>query len=164
MFKYALMIIMITVTVNARNFNIIPVLQRLEGCELTAYKDLGGDYHVGFGTPSYAGERITRKEAVKRAVDHINRIKQTLNETVEPDLSHNQQVALISFIYNIGEYHWKHSTVRKVINKKRFDLVPWAMSMWNKITINGHKRVCPGLIKRRQYEIRIWSDNYQNVN
>jgi GH24 family phage-related lysozyme (muramidase) len=99
-------------------------------------------YSIGFGTISYAGERISYEEAKARSMEFIEReIKEM--ERLYPKwnyLNHNQKIAVLDFGYQYGvggflnnsfrrnidnntnlDYAWADSTPYKSRNRKRID-------------------------------------------
>ena len=59
--------------------------------------------------------------------------------------------ALTDFAYNLGLGQLKASTLRKRVNAGRWDAVPGELRKW----VRGGGRVLPGLVKRREAEIRL---------
>ena len=84
---------------------------------------------------------------------------------VKVPLTDNQFAALVSLCFNIGSQAFRDSSVVRVLNKGEYSLVPGFMRLWNKITVKEiqpdgsvkkKKVVSPGLIKRREAEIKLW--------
>lgn len=67
---------------------------------LTAYWDHKG-YSIGCGTPSYEGERITRKEALRRYYEYVDK-RIDLVKRDFPKIQGNKQTALVSLAGNNG--------------------------------------------------------------
>lgn len=74
---------------------------------------------------------------------------------IEVDLPDHKWVALVSWVFNLGAHNLDISTLRRVINRKQWGLVPEQWARWNKA--GGH--VLPGLTLRRQDELRVWNGN-----
>ncbi len=71
---------------------------RYEGYNPNAYWDVKW-YSIGYGTPSFKGEKISKAEAKKRFEIRLNDVvSKVMNDF--PDLSVKQQTALVSLAYN----------------------------------------------------------------
>ena len=87
-----------------------------------------------------------------------------VNDSVTVPLTDNQFAALVSLAFNIGSEGFKTSSVVRVLNQGRYDLVPGFMRMWNKITVQvcdvdgckKVKKVSKGLVNRREKEVALW--------
>lgn len=93
---------------------IIDIIKSFEGCRLTAYKDTGGVWTIGYGTTS-ADKKITGTDIYKGLqIDEKtaeNWFKLSMNEKYGPNVewfnyeynwTQNEYDALCSFAYNIG--------------------------------------------------------------
>jgi lysozyme len=88
----------------------------------------------------------------------------TVESCVTVPLTDNQFAALVSLCFNIGATAFKNSSVVRVLNQGSYQLVPGLMRLWNKITVevcgaegcSKVKKVSPGLVKRREAEIKLW--------
>jgi GH24 family phage-related lysozyme (muramidase) len=66
--------------------------------------------------------------------------------------------------FNIGESGFKNSSALKMINNSSlksvngYGSVEKAWKAWNKETVNDNKQVSQGLINRRKYEWKIYSE------
>lgn len=79
--------------------------------------------------------------------------------------SDNQFCSLVSLAFNIGNTEFRDSSVVRVLNQGRYDLVPGFFRLFNKVTkiycmpeggCKPIKEVDQGLIKRREAEIKLW--------
>jgi lysozyme len=59
--------------------------------------------------------------------------------------------ALIDFAFNLGTGALQMSTLRKRVNARQWDAVPAELRKW----VIGGGRVLPGLVRRREAEIRV---------
>lgn len=111
-------------SVIARSAELIARYEAPNWPPLEAYPDTKG-WSIGYGTRSYAGERITKQEAFRRfqaiLSDSVNRVMQAY-----PDATEDQIVWLTSIYYNCWS-GWLE--IRKygfvVINRQDFCLPPW---------------------------------------
>lgn len=72
---------------------------------LTAYPD-GPRYSIGCGTPSYKGEKITEKEALRRFKEYVD-IRVALVSKHYPKLTGDRKTAMVSLAANNGTcYYW----------------------------------------------------------
>jgi GH24 family phage-related lysozyme (muramidase) len=120
------------------------VIKKYEGFRAKAYKDLGWSwYSIWFGSRSYPGEMISKKEADRRLSSTV----QSLYQTVSTDfkLKPEQYAWLISFAYNCHNWY-------KAVAKDGLQEHP----QWCKKACTGNKcTVYPGLVKRRAEEAKL---------
>lgn len=131
------------------------LIKRFEGCKLTSYRDLRGIWTIGYGQTGsaiHSGLTITQIEADNFLKNKIHSIHNYLKTAVVVPLKQGQVDALISFIYNIGEGAFTHSTMLKCINDKRMDDAYNEFIKWDHV--NGI--VIPGLLTRRMSERSVF--------
>lgn len=75
-----------------------------------------------------------------------------VNSGIGAPLNQNQFDALVSFVFNVGRVAFFQSTLRKVLNDKKYHEVPPQLRRWNR---SGGK-IIKGLIARRENEIRLF--------
>lgn len=73
-------------------------------------------------------------------------------------LSVNQKAALIAFVFNVGVTAFSTSTLLRLLNDRNYKAVPGQLKRWNKVRNKktGALEVSPGLVSRREKEIRMW--------
>jgi len=71
---------------------------------------------------------------------------------VESDLTDGQYGALCDFVFNVGVGNFRTSTLRKRVNARDFDRVPFEFRRW--VYAGGRK--LSGLAKRREKEISLF--------
>jgi lysozyme len=81
-----------------------------------------------------------------------------------PSLNENQFSALVSFVFNCGVGALKGSTALKRIKAGDMEGGAQALTWWNKATVNGRKKVLPGLVRRREAEKQLFLDKVFNSN
>lgn len=138
----------------------VDLVKAWEGCRLTAYRDGGGAWTIGYGTTAAAGLGIKPERGMKitqaEAEDLLARGLEKFAENIRPMLRHepneNQFGAFVSLAYNIGPFAFADSTALRRYNAGDLEGVPDAIRMWNKD--NG--KVVKGLVNRREAEIRLF--------
>jgi len=61
---------------------LFPLIQEVEGLRLEAYKDGNTRYSIGYGTISFAGEKITEQEAKSRSINYLIKMFKDLNLSI----------------------------------------------------------------------------------
>lgn len=132
-----------------------------EGLRLTAYQDSEGNWTIGYGHLILPGDgiypydesrTITQARAEELRDHDMGIALGTVARYVHVPLTSNQQLALASFAYNIGETAFKNSTLVKLLNAGDFAAAAAEFPKWNKITRNGAKVTDPILVSRRARE------------
>jgi len=147
------------------------IINASEGMETKAYnKD--GKWTIGKGStihpdgrPVKKGDVIAPEQADLYARHYVyTRVVPQLRISIPTwyEMNSNQQAAIISFAYNVGEYFYNRTgfeTITKALKtKNNWGLVPSALPLYNKgmNLKTGKKEVLNGLIKRRQKEAELW--------
>ena len=133
----------------------LDLIKAHEGLRLEAYKCPGGEWTIGYGHTSLAGDpkvvrgmTIDTGEANSILVRDLQKFCGFVDSAVKVPLTPNQYSALVSFCFNVGPENFKGSSVLKMVNAKKFDLVPARLALWNK----ADGKVLPGLVRRRAEE------------
>lgn len=129
-------------------------LYQLEGVKPEAYLDIAGVPTICAGTTLDVklGQRATPQQCWDMTVEDYKRHEAYVLSAVKVTLNPNQQTALTYFCYNVGPA-CKTSTAFKKLNAGDYVGGCIAMSMWDKVTINGRKVVSKGLQNRRAAEV-----------
>lgn len=134
-------------------------LKRWEGCRLTAYKDIGGIWTIGYGSTGsnvFPGLTITQAEADRLLDQDLVRFEKTVNENVRVPINQNQYDALVSLSYNIGTTAFSRSTVLRRLNEGDYEGAADAILWWNKVK----GKVIKGLVNRRKAERELFLTPY----
>lgn len=88
------------------------LIKTWENFESQAYED-GGRWSIGYGTVSYPGEHITKKEAHNRMWRYINKnvipFLKNMENNSPLEFTPAQRSSLISLIYNVGQGQFRNS-------------------------------------------------------
>lgn len=129
------------------------LIKKYEECRLTAYKCPAGVWTIGYGTTVYPnkqpvreGDRISRAEAEAFLTMYIKQ-----NIKLPTGLNQNQQEALTSLIYNIGQGAFDRSSLKKAIIAQDWKAV---YKNWDWVTGGG--KFLRGLAKRRAEELLLF--------
>jgi len=132
-----------------------PLIMKHEGCELVCYYDTGFVPTIGYGstrglTHADVGvKRITKKQAEEMLRAELPEYERIIMRRC-PGLSLNRQIAMTSFVYNLGEsaLDGKSTQVAKHINNKKWQMAAAGMMFY----IKDNGVIFNGLIKRRTEE------------
>jgi len=133
----------------------IDLIKEHEGLRLNAYRDPVSVLTIGYGHTSmagepkvYAGQKITRAEALTILHRDINRFAVGMMKFIRVSLTQGQFDALVSLSFNIGLGAFKKSTLLRKLNAGDFEGAASEFPKWRK----AGGRVLPGLVKRRAME------------
>jgi len=131
---------------------ILDFIKQMEGCSLTPYVCPAGFWTVGYGhlckpdqTPISQGEADALLE-----LDFRKAQRSTLR--ICPSLSGDRLDAITDFTFNLGAGRLYSSTLRACINSGADSRVPTELRRW----VHGGGRILPGLVARREFEVRLW--------
>lgn len=132
-----------------------------EACRLTAYRDSGGVWTIGYGHTGpevVAGLVWTKTQCLAALVADLQVAARRLASVLHPDaitvLTEHEYAALISFVFNLGANpDW---TIWKVADAGNLEGVPPQMRRFDRAKVNGVSTVIPGLDHRRLAEIHLW--------
>jgi len=141
----------------------IDLIKEFEGLRLNAYLCPAGVWTIGYGhtRTARAGMRITKDQADLLLADDITRVVSSMMRHIRVPLDNYQYGALVSFVFNVGIGAFLGSTLLRLLNDNRHDLVPQQLMRWNKATIDGKRVELPGLTRRRAAEAQLWSKGNQ---
>lgn len=139
----------------------LDLIKEFESCRLSAYKDGGGVWTIGWGTTLYPngvkvkrGDTITQAQADAYFIDDIAERSTRLDQLLKGlTISQNQYDALLSFVYNLGVSALSKSTLLRLIKINPYHPdIRYQFSRWNKD--NG--KVVAGLTRRRKAEAELY--------
>lgn len=94
------------------------------------------------------GDKKTDAECEQLLMEDVKHAQDIVHKYVKVPLTANQEVALISFVYNVGEANFRKSTLLKLLNRGDYAGACNQMPKW--VYSKGEK--LPGLVKRRTDE------------
>lgn len=77
---------------------------------------------------------------------------QAIRNMIHVDLNQHQFDALVSFVFNVGQGNFAKSTLKKLINARRYDLAAKQFDRWR----FAKRKVMPGLVRRRAEERKLF--------
>lgn len=133
----------------------LELIEKFEGCSLTAYYDPVGVLTIGFGHTGpdvFDGETISQTQADNLLQNDLERFEKGVNDLVARDLTPNQFAALVSFAYNLGIGALQSSTLLRMVNEGNFSGAAAQFGRW--VFAGGQE--LEGLVARRQAEARLF--------
>lgn len=134
-----------------------------EGCSLTAYPD-SKSFSIGYGHYGVeAGTVWTQQQADEAFQSDMAAKAKLVQEYVKVSLTQNQFDCLCDLFYNVKLADLIGSQTLAIINSSSFSSVPDCLYRVNPETGEQHGwifadgKVDPGLIARRQGEIKFWN-------
>ncbi len=149
------------------------LLTQWEGKENKVYRDSAGLLTIGVGhlltrdeissgkilidgVPAKYESGLTDQKIDALLAHDLSWAESAVNTYIDVALNQNQFDALTSFTFNVGKQAFYSSTLRKVLNQGRYDLVPEQLARWNR----AGGKVLQGLINRRNNEIELFNGGY----
>lgn len=129
----------------------LELTKSFESCRLTAYRDSGGVWTIGFGHTGedvHPGLLITQAQADALLIQDMQVAVNAVNRLVTVSLNQNQFDALVDFTFNLGEGTLARSTLLRVLNAGNYDDAADDLLVWDHV--DG--QVVAGLLRRRRAE------------
>lgn len=145
------------------------LLTQWEGKENRVYRDSAGLLTIGVGhlltkdeitsgkiliagVPVKYESGLTDQQIDKLLEHDLSWAESAVNTYIDVELNQNQFDSLVSFTFNVGKQAFYSSTLRKVLNQGRYDLVPAQLMRW----VRAGGNVVDGLVNRRNNEIKLF--------
>ena len=137
------------------------IIAKFEGLSLVPYQDAAGYWTIGYGHKIVAGDpyypvgnvtKITQEEADRLLDEDTANAKAAVEHFVTVTLSTPQLQALTSFVFNVGESAFQHSTLLAKLNAGDY---AGAASEFDKWTHAGGQ-VLTALVSRRADEKQLF--------
>ena len=133
----------------------IDLITRWEGCKLTAYKDGGGVWTIGYGHTSAAGApevkaglKISLPDAKEIFVRDVVKYEAAVDKAINRPMTQGQFDAMVSLCYNIGPGAFAGSTLVRKFNAGDIAGAKKAFASW----VKDNGKVIKGLQNRRADE------------
>lgn len=145
----------------------LDIIKEYEGFSPVPYTCPAGLKTIGYGHVIGRGEsynRITEWQAdclfAQDIAKSIYNLQEIAPELFDDDSDVNKIVAILSFVYNIGETKFRKSTLLKRISEKNWSAAGNEILRWDKTTDpkTGNKIALAGLTKRRQAEALLFME------
>ncbi len=143
-------------TINSAGLDLI---KQFEGLALTAYRDPGGIWTIGYGhtgpvngQPIGAGMVITEATALDELAKDLTNFERGVNDLLAHDVNPNQFAALVSLAFNIGLEALAGSTLLRYVNAGEYDEAAKQFSAW----VYDDGEVLAGLVRRRLAEQQLF--------
>jgi lysozyme len=133
----------------------LALIRSFESLRLTAYRDGGGVWSIGFGHTDDVepGDTCTAQEALDWLRRDANEAEICILTSVETTLTQSQFDALCSLVFNIGCEAFENSTMLRLINAGKMDAAKGQFSRWNK----DDGKIIAGLTRRRAAEAELFA-------
>lgn len=133
----------------------LALIEQFEGCKLSAYRDTGGVWTIGYGHTHNVkpGDTCSRAQAEQWLGEDLASAENAVEHLIDTPLHDNEFAALVSFAYNVGFGAFAKSTLRTRLNRGDYACVPAFLKAW--VFDNGKK--IDGLVNRRAAEAALWS-------
>lgn len=130
------------------------LIKGYEGLRMTAHYAPTEQWTVGYGHVSTArhGMSVTEGDAERLLREDVRPIETLVADTVRAPLNQNENDALTSLIFSIGEENWRRSTVLRKLNSGDKLAAAQAFELWTKARVNGELVTLDGLVRRRAAE------------
>ena len=133
----------------------IDLITRWEGCKLTAYKDGGGVWTIGYGHTSAAGApevkaglKISLPDAKEIFVRDVVKYEAAVDKANNRPMTQGQFDAMVSLAFNVGAAGFESSTLVKKLNAHDYLGASGEFVRWNRAA--GKPML--GLTRRRAAE------------
>lgn len=133
----------------------LALIQKYEGCELTAYRCPAGVWTIGYGrtTNVKPGDTCSQAQADAWLVEEYDHFEAQVLKLVTVALSEPQRGALVSLAYNIGVSAFRKSTLLRMLNAGDYAGASCQFGRWNK----AGGKVLKGLVNRRLAETALFT-------
>jgi len=130
------------------------LIKGYEGLRMSAHYAPSEQWTVGYGHTGTArhGMSVTESDAERLLRDDVQPIEKLISDTVRAPLNQNEQDALTSLIFNIGEDNWRRSTVLRKLNEGDKLGAARGFELWTRARVNEELVMLDGLVRRRAAE------------
>jgi lysozyme len=133
----------------------LALIRSFESLRLTAYRDGGGIWSLGYGHTDDVepGDTCTEQEALDWLKRDANEAEICILTSVETTLTQSQFDALCSLVFNIGCEAFEKSTMLRLINDGHMKAAKAQFMRWN----HDNGVAVAGLTRRRAAEAALFA-------
>ena len=135
-------------------------VKRMESFRGEVYRDAGGRRTIGYGATSASlvrKEGISRADASRAVLVECQRLAGLLHKELGENLKPHEEIALVSFVYNIGWANFRRSRMYRLLKAgHRGGYVGAEFGRWVYYTRKGRKVKSEGLRIRRNAEAQMF--------
>lgn len=135
----------------------IDLIKSFEGLQTKAYVCPAGVLTIGYGHTLNVkpDQTITKEEAEKLLAEDLVKFEDAVERNIIVPLNQQQFDALVSFTFNCGAGALEKSTLRKRLNNKEDPnkVAIEELPKW----VNGDNGPLPGLVRRREAEVKLFT-------
>ena len=131
------------------------LIKCFESFRARPYYCAGGKLTIGYGTTRGVTSNmvVTHEKAIEMLHQDVEIFSESVNKYITAPLNQNQFDAIVSWVYNIGEGNFKHSTFLRFINSGKYDEAGKELLKWHFIK----KMFSSGLANRREAEYALYT-------
>lgn len=132
----------------------LKLIQFFEGGRKNAYQCPAGIWTIGYGHTKNVspGSVISMHDATLLLLEDVSSAEHSVRQNVNVPLDQSQFDALVSFVFNVGEGNFVHSTLLTCLNAGDYHGAATQLLRWNK----AKSHVLPGLSRRRKAEKHLF--------
>lgn len=132
----------------------IALIKKFEGCKLTTYKCPAGILTIGYGhtTNVNQGDAIPEEEADYLLRRDLDAAERCVNSCGAGNITQGQYDSLVSFVFNLGCFHLKSSTLLKELIAGNDMSAAQEFLKWTRAS----GKILPGLVARRKAEMELF--------
>lgn len=130
--------------------------KQFEGLNLAAYQDQVGVWTIGYGHTGpgvHGGLTITEADAELLLHSDVAGAVACVNRSVTAEITQCQFDALVDFVFNLGGASLLGSTLLRCVNAGNCEAAGPQFLLWD----HAGGRVIPGLLRRRQAELALFT-------
>ena len=147
----------VSLDLTSDGLDLTSMIRMFEGFRSAPYLDIAGIPTIGYGHTtgvSMSQAPITTAEAERLLIADLAKAEAAIDAYVTVTLNANQQMALASFIYNVGTAGFASSQALKMTNEGRIEEAAAEMLRWVHVRRgeSGRPSMEPGLLRRRELE------------
>lgn len=133
----------------------LDLIKFYEGYREYPYTCSGGKLTIGYGhviKPDEDLQHLTRERALEILKQDVHFAERAVEHLVKVKLNENEFSALVSFVFNLGKYNFKSSTLLKKLNDNKRLECPAEFIRW----VYAGDRIQKGLVRRRIAESALF--------